>query len=141
VDGTDYAGIAGNTGPGGGWALEVDSAGRIQHRRLAGATLADWLIVRSAPITDGGWHYVVGVFDGFELKLWIDGSDELALTTSAPIAPADNFLIGSGSNGALQTLTGVVDEVAVYDYPLSPSTITAHYAAGVAASAMPSRAP
>jgi len=95
-----------------------------------------------APNTGGVWHHVVGVCDEVNghIYLYIDG----ALNGSAAITAGTGILgltvpmsigsrlAGSGSTDYDNQFTGVIDDVALYNYALSPAQIGAHYfAAGV----------
>jgi signal peptidase len=74
---------------------------------------------------DGAYHFVVGVYDGSAVRLYIDavmvnsaaGSGTLA-TTSAALTV---------SEGSSSSFTGDVDEVAVWNKALTPAQITNLY--------------
>lgn len=90
-------------------------------------------VATSAPstvdYTDGATHHVVGVWNADNsLKIYVDGADRTSGSPSLAIgafAPAAGFTFVGGFplvGGAL----GVYDEVAIYDYALSPARIAAH---------------
>ncbi|HEY4181467.1 MAG TPA: LamG domain-containing protein [Kofleriaceae bacterium] len=89
----------------------------------------------SAPINTGGWSHVVGSYDGTNLTLSVNGN--VAGTSVSPelLPPmTTNFVVGS-ANGNVTTnpFRGQIDDVAIYDYALTPEQAYAHYqAAGVA---------
>src|SRR5262249_11369621 len=69
------------------------------------------------------YHHVAGTFDGSTMILYVDGAFAgqatgglTAQSRTAPFSAGDNF-------------AGDVDEVAVYDYPLSAERVLAHYTA------------
>ena len=80
----------------------------------------------------GSWSHVVGIFDGGNAILYVDG--ELAASVSISGAYAPNgvtpFSIGARSDGAF-FFKGSVDEVALYPGVLSEELITAHHANGI----------
>ncbi len=107
-----------------GWSLNAGLDQKILVRR------ADTLI-ESTNQTEETPHHVVATFDGVTktLCLRIDnvlaGNCMVVLSSLATDSVIDLVL---GDGGFL----GTVDEVAIYDRPLSPSEIQAHYLAGKA---------
>jgi hypothetical protein len=107
-----------------GYALFENGSG-AQFERIATPTAFDQTNV--AAFANNRWTYVVGVYTGTSVELYVDGM----LPDSQP-APdvADDYaapiLIGANSDGAL--FTGTLDEAAIYDSALSPARIAAHYA-------------
>lgn len=85
----------------------------------------------SDPAGDGSVHHVVGVWnnDG-SLKIYIDGADRTVGTPSVAIG-AFSGTAGFTIVGAFDedSTTGAIDEVAFYDYALTPARIVAHAAA------------
>lgn len=80
-----------------------------------------------APLT-GGWHYLVGTYDGVDVKLYVDGV--LAATTPAPgtiFQNNESLLIGAtdGYGGVRKFTTGGVDEVRIYNRALSATEAAA----------------
>lgn len=82
----------------------------------------------SAPAGDGTVHHVAGVWnaDG-TLKIYIDGIDRTVGTPSLAIDTFDGTagftLIGAFDE---DSTTGTIDEVAFYDYALTPARIAVH---------------
>lgn len=95
----------------------------------------------STVLPDSLWHHLVGVCDesSGSLSLYIDG--RLAATAAVAIQPGDGAIastepmtIGARKSASTSTyyndqFNGQVDEVAVYDYPLSAGQILNHYTA------------
>ncbi len=78
-------------------------------------------------ITDGGWHHLAGVFgekEGF--VIYTDGEEVGKQAYANPSLNADppRMRIGDGSNGGHQC-EGLLDEVALFDVPLSQDDIKA----------------
>ena len=119
-----------------------ESNGVILFERANGACGAGVTQTYSAPVAAGQWHYVVGVYDGLTMRLYIDGtlvSQQPASTFSIGTgAPVSTIGVGngtwplSGSTSSATPFKGTIDEAAVYSSRLSPSEIKAHYAAGLA---------
>jgi hypothetical protein len=87
------------------------------------------------PAPDGKWHHLVGVCDQGHsaVLLYVDGIQ----AAQAAIAPGSGILgsthplsIGSrqsGTNSYDLQFVGYMEEVAIYDYPLSSNQIQAHF--------------
>lgn len=73
--------------------------------------------------TVGSVHHLVGTYDGATVRLYVDGALVGQQNRTGAIDTNSNpFEIASTWNGS-------VDEVAVYNYALSATRVTAHYAA------------
>ena len=82
------------------------------------------------PVRIAKWTHIAGVWDGTEMKLYIDG---LCAGDNVPGAVSTvsgaQAAIGSSSAGG-NYLPGRIDEVAIHDRALTPSEIADHYKAG-----------
>jgi hypothetical protein len=91
-------------------------------------------VARTGP--DGAWHHLVGVCDasGGTIYLYIDGA--VAGTAGFPAAGVNPSTaavsIGAEKSGVLPPYDwpydGTIDEVAIYNYALTPAEVEAHYA-------------
>ena len=83
----------------------------------------------SVPDTPGAWHHVVLAVSSGSSKLYVDGvqtaSNASAFTS---IDVASDVRIGMGQNPG-RFFNGRIDEVAIYNFALSPAQISTHYAA------------
>ncbi len=94
-------------------------------------------VVRSAGgLDDGDWHHLVATYRGSVMRLFVDGEmvgERDGVTRAQPFAGfwrvGDGRLDGWPSPPAATAFTGDLDEVAVYDAPLSPERVAAHRAA------------
>lgn len=79
----------------------------------------------------GTWTQVVGVWDGTDLSLYINGVNSGAASSGTGYNPSTTatFSVGSYANGENSFLGGLVDETAFYSTALSASQIQAHFAA------------
>lgn len=78
-------------------------------------------------IVDNAWHLLVGTYDGQILSLYVDGQLEAAVSTSEPVRiTADPVYIGNRSD-ASRYWVGLVDDVRIYNYALTPSTVQSLY--------------
>ncbi|MER7366332.1 polymorphic toxin-type HINT domain-containing protein [Nonomuraea wenchangensis] len=85
-------------------------------------------IVSPQKVNDGAWHHAVLTAAGNVQTLYVDGAE--AATRTAEIRNTEPEYSEFMSLGGL---TGSIDEVAVYDRPLSSPEIARHYAARAAA--------
>jgi hypothetical protein len=76
------------------------------------------------------WYHLVGVFSGNTLTVYVNGVNSGSSTASGSYsAPATTFNVGRDPNSTSDYLPGRIDEVAIYNYPLSSGQVTAHYIA------------
>jgi hypothetical protein len=91
----------------------------------------------SQPYEPGRWHHVVAVCDGEWIRLYVDGvlNDAKPAPKRHPDAPFVSIGRPPGSIHAERRVTdremvGQIDEVAIYDWALSPEEIARHYELG-----------
>ena len=79
-------------------------------------------IVEGGLIETNRWHFLAGVHDGTDLILYIDG-DEIARTPEAlpTLVPSKDLYIGAWQRSRI--FDGLIDDVRLYDRPLSPMEI------------------
>lgn len=96
---------------------------------------ANTFTVASAAVTvnTSAWYHVVGVFDGVNVILYVNGVS--AASSAFPGGqtmkpnPSEMLTIGLRSDG-LWAGTESIDEAAFYPFALSPAQVLAHYQAG-----------
>lgn len=90
------------------------------------------LRARSGLISVGSAYHVVGTYDGATMRLYVNGAEVASMAqTIPPAVTSTEVTIGSYDGGA-NFFHGVVDEVALYNQPLSPQAVKRHYLAGTA---------
>jgi hypothetical protein len=104
-----------------GYALEIDKAGRVRLRLLAGAgNKSEYSRTSLVPVNDGKWHHVIAEVDRSApegIQIYIDGKPaggRLSGTRLAPNASLTNtadFLVGKGPNGSF--FAGAIDYLRV----------------------------
>lgn len=88
--------------------------------------------ISGAEVWDGGWHHIVGTFDGASVRLYVDGS-EVGTGTSTTVSIAYNTLgdlfIGSYGTQYPQyfAFSGSIDEVRVWNTALSAAEVYTSY--------------
>jgi len=75
-------------------------------------------------VEDGQWHHAVGVYDGSKVYLYIDGILDKALDASGTIATNDyEVYIGENAEQKGRCFDGLIDDVAIFDYALTPEQV------------------
>jgi len=77
------------------------------------------------PVPEGVWVYMAGTYDGYALKLYVNGTLENQTEISKAVVHSASFAIGY-ANG-LNYFAGQIDEVAVYGRTLTDAEIYAAY--------------
>lgn len=80
----------------------------------------------------GVLSHVVGTYDGTTIRIYVNGSEQHVGGVASSQSLTDNAVplrIGAFANGTVK-FSGALDEVAIYDYALSATQISVHYAAG-----------
>lgn len=102
-------------------------------RTTQALTMERWIdgvaVIASAPlIKPQVYTHVVGLYDGNEVAIYVDGS-LVTKTVDARTQPnlVKGFLYSAGNAYGGQPLAGAYDEFAVYDTALSAKQIKAHY--------------
>ncbi|RLI81095.1 hypothetical protein DRP04_06875 [Archaeoglobales archaeon] len=106
---------------GGGWA---DHKARFWIYYTKWANSGD----STTDIDDGNWHFVVGVYDGEYIRLYVDGVEETkrGLTSVTLNANNEHVIVGS-SKGVGEFWNGIIDEVRIYNRALSENEIKMLY--------------
>lgn len=75
-------------------------------------------IITNETFRDGLWHHLVGVYDGNNMYLYVDGilKGHIAAVTP-PVSHTANIRIGNATNSVISMFIGDVDEVRVYGGP------------------------
>ena len=118
-----------SSGPWGGIANSVGSSGGFRLIGINGdiyfqAPSTTTANTTGASYNDGNWHFCVGVADGSNISLYVDGSLITSVADSST-AVGTNFLIGNG--GDFVTNPAQIDEVGVWSRALSPADVTSLY--------------
>lgn len=112
-------------GPDGGWLLGVRRDGLVFSRYAYG----QWTTLRTS-VDATRWTYVVATYDGTVMRVYVNGWLS-AQDTSEIELPAERQDLAIGSKfGLWRYFAGGLDELAIYDYPLSNDRALAHYRLG-----------
>ncbi len=93
-----------------------------------------WVVCGNTRVTDGKWHHIVGVFDGTQASLYVDGEldNQLRATTPFNTDPFD-VCIGENAERTGRCWRGLIDDVLILDHALDPSEVQTLYARGARA--------
>jgi Concanavalin A-like lectin/glucanases superfamily/Bacterial Ig-like domain (group 3) len=87
--------------------------------------------VASGPtsVADGNWHYLVGVYDGQQVCLYVDGQQVSCQPAGAIFYNAGAVVIGRDGDSPGGYFNGRIDDVAIYGAALTSAQVQAHLAA------------
>jgi hypothetical protein len=75
-------------------------------------------------VLDGQWHHLAGLYDGSTVRLYVDGQLDVSVSAGPVRTTSDPVYIGSRvNNTANRNWIGHIDEVRIYDVPLSKANI------------------
>jgi hypothetical protein len=115
-----------------GYALEVSGTTALRFGvYLSG--VRSWRYAPSAPLYPNQWSHVVGVFNGTNVAIYLNGALVGTPTAaSGQIVPSGNNLqIGHDPITTSRYFNGLIDEASVYNTALSATQIQAIYLAGM----------
>lgn len=117
----------------GSWVLMFGESDRLTLRRSTVGNVASATV---ATTDTGAWHHVAATKSAGAVHLYIDGVDVTGTVTNQTMANnSDPLAIGQSTGTAY--LKGSVDEVALYNAPLTAAQIAQHYKAGLSQSKDP----
>jgi hypothetical protein len=75
-------------------------------------------------VNDGAWHHVVGVYDGANKYIYIDGELDISTAATGSIS-TNNHAVNIGENAEVgsRNFNGIIDDVKVYNYARSSQKI------------------
>jgi hypothetical protein len=105
----DYATVIskGNTA----WSLQRSANTNVMEFVCGGVGT----VVGDKNVNDGLWHHIVGVYDGSNLSLYVDGLPDTSKPASGTIGTNTSLVyIGANADQPGRNFNGVIDEVRVY---------------------------
>ncbi|WP_343244633.1 LamG-like jellyroll fold domain-containing protein [Streptomyces sp. SID11385] len=121
--------------------LNIDSKGKLRGEfRRTGMAGASGPVTSPAAVTNGAWHHAVLTADAAGQSLYLDGKKLGTIDGGVSDQARDYAYLGAGYTSTSWTgdpdgerhFKGQMDEVAFYDHPLDPETVSEHYAARTA---------
>lgn len=91
------------------------------------------IISASSAISANQWHHLVGTYDGTTERLYVDGLLVDSVVDNVSITSGGSLVIGCYSTcSSTYSFHGLIDDVRIYNYPLSISQIKQVYNGGFA---------
>ena len=119
-----------NGGVAGGYGLYVTADGKLECA-LAN-TSSSWVWATGPQVLQPNtWYHIVGVYDGAELKVYLNGICTNKISYTGSYVPAQyDAVLGCEmlTDGSVRNRwNGRIDEVKLYNYALNQDTVLAHY--------------
>jgi hypothetical protein len=113
-----------------GYALRI-SRFDVAFERWAGGSTFGSNATENRALSLQVWHHVVATFDGANLRLFVDGQQTAfnGVPSDMPAMPESWTIGGPNCECSANRFAGALDELAVYDYALSPDRVRAHFEA------------
>ena len=116
-------------------SMSTNTTGRFVLATATGVALAsrdasgEYLQTTEIPAEKNSTHHVYALFDGAELRLRVNDSDEVSLLMSSfDPTPTTRWVVGTRANQALTNrYSGWIDQLRFYNRPLTAAEITALY--------------
>lgn len=128
----EIMGFARADGGGDVWHLSKDTSNHAWFRYSSDAQSNLRSAAGTTTITDGNWHYIVGVRDGATVRIYVDGRQENTGTgDTGDISDASGYT-SIGRIGAYDGLyfNGTIDSTRIYSRALTAAEILSNYQAG-----------
>ena len=110
--------------------IRINSSGKLEHYTYDGT---GHTVTGTTTVTAGNWYFVaITATSNGTMRLYVNGTEENSLGLGNPVSignlwtGGDRFNIGANMGGML-SFKGLVDDLQVYDSPLSATQISALY--------------
>jgi len=105
------------------WQLRYNAPGSFMGFQF-NAGGSKWISVQEN-LKAGEWYHITGTYDGSDAMCYLNGVEKEKISMPAINDSTDPVLIGQ--DGWVNVFDGVVDEVRIYDRPLSPNEVEQNY--------------
>jgi len=120
-----------------GWLFGVDSGTRNQtvfiseanNNPTNAALWADGNV--NIPMSDGLWHMITATYDptNTTVTMFTDGDENESVIVDLANDPLPAALLSIGGRNTESAVSGLIDDVRIYDYPLTPLQVAQLYLA------------
>ncbi|WP_406113343.1 LamG domain-containing protein [Streptomyces sp. NBC_01014] len=116
-----------------GYALRGGADGTISFVLALDGHFVETLTTTTVP--PSGWHHVAGVYDGEQVRIYIDGTAHATRSATGGITSSTNtpVVVGNCPADSSRRFSGSVDEARIYARALSAAEIDAQYRAATPA--------
>jgi hypothetical protein len=114
-----------------GYSVHIGPRGEVDFS-MSDSTGSNWLQLFSTTLVQQSkWYHIVCTYDSIMMRVYVNGNLEGSLQYAGRYPPpSNNAHIGCvplRGGGYYARMGGKIDELAFYNYSLSPDTILAHY--------------
>lgn len=113
--------------------LQLDRNRVIQASYIDGVGTTHNVTGPNGNMTVGAWHHIVMIYDGSQLRVWVDGVQASGAFAS-PAGNANTLSIGRTS-GNSDWFNGQIDDISLYTRALTPGEVQNHHTRGLNAPA------
>ncbi|QDV78174.1 LamG domain-containing protein [Botrimarina mediterranea] len=104
------------------WRISRDASTNFLHFACTG--LSHVSLYGDIEVNDGAWHHVAGVYDGSEIRLYVDGRLDVSHTSTGSISTNDHpVTIGRNAQVSQRNWEGGLFDARVYNVALSHAEI------------------
>jgi hypothetical protein len=116
----------------GAYKVALNSS-KLTLYKSTGAGAGTLIAQSTGTITDTNWHHVVVVKNGTGTAyIYLDGVEVGSGSGSGKVLGNTSSVLTFGSNAAGEAFVGSLDEIALYNTPMSATTAAGHYTLGTA---------
>ena len=109
------------------WRLSTERA----ERRFHFAVGANTLLAGQKIVNANEWHHVAGLYDGSQMRLYVDGELDTSGSYDGSIGQNDYpVYIGENAEQTGRFWNGLIDDMRVYNYALPENEVKALYKKG-----------
>jgi len=117
-----------------GWSLLVDAAGVIRYEAWNAGDGGDdqtrGVLVNGTSLTLGAFQHIVVAYTGSVVFGYVNGAQTTMFTTRGLVPEGGPLIWGCRGDIAACLDDWVIDELAIYDFPIAPERVKAHYDLG-----------
>src|SRR5207249_93372 len=114
----------------GSYELELDDDGSVRSTVSGDGTSYDSLISGPGVVTTGSWYHVATTFNGGDWKIYVNGVQVAAKTSSVTSVFAGTADLLIGRDNSTHIMNGLIDEAEIFNRALSDTEVASIFIAG-----------